>query len=165
MHTFFILHSNFRSTESTRQGNDVKIEPDESVNYHTDSPLNRIDDSETMLQNISPEQVLLGASVRDGINGGGDSDSSIGMVMDPHGHNCDDNYFFLMSLLPHLKQLSPERRMFLRMKIQELGIYLFSVFTFKCKISALYGNLKLLFVSVYDEVYKKNLTQENATSS
>ncbi|XP_031782320.1 uncharacterized protein LOC100679762 [Nasonia vitripennis] len=127
-----------RSKEHSNQENDVKAEPDENVDYHTGSPLNRIDDSETMLQSLSPEQVLLGASVRDGVNGGGDSDSSIGMVMDPHGHNCDDNYYFLMSLLPHMKQLSPERRMFLRMKIQEL---------------------------VYEEVYKKNSIQENATSS
>ena len=82
-----------------------------------------------MLQNLSPEQVLLGASTRDGMqgmNGMGDSDSSIGMSMGPlDGQHCDDNYYFLVSLLPHMKQLSAERRMFLRIKIQELGTHPF----------------------------------------
>jgi hypothetical protein len=124
----------YRSNENAvRQGTEVKEEPEErfdDLEYHIGSPLNRLSDSETMLQTLSPEQVLLtgGSSGRDclpGINRTGDSDSSVGMTMDPHdSHHLDDNYYFLLSLLPHIKQLSAERRMFLRMKIQELGNYL-----------------------------------------
>ncbi|KAK0167725.1 hypothetical protein PV327_001597 [Microctonus hyperodae] len=52
------------------------------------------------------------------------------LTFDPFEGNClDDNYYFLMSLLPHIKTLPPERRMLLRMQMQEL---------------------------VYKEVYKKN---------
>ena len=119
---------NCRNAETI--SSDVKEEPEHfnELEYMI-SPLNRVTDSEPMLQNLSPEQVLLTSSTRDalpGINGIADSDSSNGITMDPlDGQHCDDNYYFLVSLLPHMKQLSAERRMFLRMKIQELG---------KCKI-------------------------------
>ncbi|KAF7995535.1 hypothetical protein HCN44_006642 [Aphidius gifuensis] len=41
-------------------------------------------------------------------------------LIDDNKHDDDDNYHFLVSLLPHMKKLTDERRMFLRMKIQEL---------------------------------------------
>lgn len=47
----------------------------------------------------------------------------------PANNRYDDNYYFFVSLLPHIKSLPAERRMFLRMQMQQL---------------------------VYEEVYKKS---------
>lgn len=108
---------------------EVKQEPEEqfqSLEFHNVSE--NIADNEMMLQNLSPEQVLMG-----------DADSINGLNVDPlEGNRCDDNYFFLMSLLPHIKTLPAERRMLLRMQMQEL---------------------------VYKEVYKKNNNSERESSS
>lgn len=91
---------------------DVKEEPVESydnVEFHNVSD-NQLNDNEMMLQNISPEQVLMG-----------DTDSNAGINIDPlDGGRCDDNYYFLMSLLPHIRTLPADRRMLLRMQMQEL---------------------------------------------
>ncbi|XP_014216143.1 uncharacterized protein LOC106644942 [Copidosoma floridanum] len=123
-----------RSTEhAANQDKNLKDEsiPQRQVNF----PVNESDEGEIMLQNISPEDVLLNATSNTnglGMNGEGDSNSSISIppIERFSSHHCDDNYYFFISLLPHMRQLTPERRMFLRMKIQEL---------------------------VYEEVYKKNM--------
>ncbi|XP_012283161.1 uncharacterized protein LOC105701201 [Orussus abietinus] len=106
---------------------DVKQEPIESFeNLEFQSVAENLAENEMMLQNISPEQVLMG-----------DGDSSIGLTVDPlEGGRFDDNYYFLMSLLPHIKTLPADRRMLLRMQMQEL---------------------------VYKEVYKKS-AGENAAA-
>lgn len=78
-----------------------------------------------MLQDLSPAQVLMNLerNGRDDLHGtnGLETDSNVGMSIDTTDKYSDDNYCFLMSLLPHVKQLPPDRNMFLRMKIQELG--------------------------------------------
>lgn len=104
---------------------DVKQEPEENFdNLEFHSVSDNLTENEIMLQNISPAQVLMG-----------DSDTGIGLTVDPlEGNRFDDNYYFLMSLLPHIRTLPADRRMLLRMQMQEL---------------------------VYKEVYKKN--SENAT--
>lgn len=107
---------------------EVKQEPEEhfqSLEFHNVSE--NLADNEMMLQNLSPEQVLMG-----------DGDSINGLNVDPlEGNRCDDNYFFLMSLLPHIRTLPAERRMLLRMQMQEL---------------------------VYKEVYKKSGSERESTS-
>ena len=107
---------------------EVKQEPEETfqnLEFHNVSE--NLADNEMMLQNLSPEQVLMG-----------DGDSIHGLNVDPlEGNRCDDNYFFLMSLLPHIRTLPAERRMLLRMQMQEL---------------------------VYKEVYKKNSSENVSTS-
>ncbi|CAK9797037.1 hypothetical protein ANTQUA_LOCUS1004 [Anthophora quadrimaculata] len=99
---------------------DVKQEPEENFdNLEFQSVSDNLTENEMMLQNISPEQVLMG-----------DNDTNIGLPVDPlEGNRFDDNYYFLMSLLPHIRTLPADRRMLLRMQMQEL---------------------------VYKEVYKKN---------
>lgn len=85
----------------------------ESINYENSST----EDNET-LRTISPVQVLMTGN------------SEACGELDPlEGNRLDDNYYFLMSLLPHIRTLPAERRMLLRMQMQEL---------------------------VYKEVYKKN---------
>lgn len=57
------------------------------------------------------------------------------LSIDPLDENrLDDNYYFLMSLLPHIRTLPAERIMSLRMQMQEL---------------------------VYQEVYKKNINPDS----
>lgn len=99
---------------------DVKQEPEENFeNLEFQNVAQNFADNEMMLQNISPEQVLMGGS-----------DSNISLTVDPlDGGRCDDNYYFLMSLLPHIRTLPAEKRMWLRIQMQEL---------------------------VYKEVYKRN---------
>lgn len=106
---------------------DVKQEPEENFdNLEFQSVSDNLTENEMMLQNISPEQVLMG-----------DNDTGIGLTVDPlEGNRFDDNYYFLMSLLPHIRTLPADRRMLLRMQMQEL---------------------------VYKEVYKKS--SENVTSA
>lgn len=103
---------------------EVKQEPDENFeNLEFQNVTQNFADNEMMLQNISPEQVLMGGS-----------DSNISLTVDPlEGVRCDDNYYFLMSLLPHIRTLPAEKRMWLRIQMQEL---------------------------VYKEVYKKNEATE-----
>lgn len=103
---------------------DVKREPEESFdNLEFQTVTENLAENEMMLQNISPEQVLMS-----------DSDTGVGLTVDPlEGNRFDDNYYFLMSLLPHIRTLPAERRMLLRMQMQEL---------------------------VYKEVYKKNTDGE-----
>ena len=107
---------------------EVKQEPEEgfqNLEFHNVSE--NLTDNEMMLQNLSPEQVLMG-----------DGDSVNCLNIDPlEGNRCDDNYYFLMSLLPHIRTLPAERRMLLRMQMQEL---------------------------VYKEVYKKNSVENVSTS-
>ncbi|XP_058810222.1 uncharacterized protein LOC131675308 [Phymastichus coffea] len=100
---------------------DIKDEPHDSE-YQDASSLN--DDGEAMLQNLSPAQVLMnldrnGRDDSQGVNGI-DTASNVGINNDIVDRNNDDNYFFLMSLLPHIKKLPADRNMYLRMKIQEL---------------------------------------------
>lgn len=101
---------------------EVKQEPDENfenLEFHSASENQMSSDNEMMMQNISPEQVLMS-----------DGESNVGMGIDPlEGSRYDDNYFFLMSLLPHIKALPADRKILLRMQMLEL---------------------------VYKEVYKKN---------
>ncbi|XP_043463116.1 uncharacterized protein LOC122499099 [Leptopilina heterotoma] len=108
---------------------EVKQEPEEqfqSLEFHNVSE--NLADNEMMLQNLSPEQVLMA-----------DADSMNGLNVDPlEGNRCDDNYFFLMSLLPHIRTLPAERRMLLRMQMQEL---------------------------VYKEVYKKSSSSSEREST
>ncbi|KOC60154.1 hypothetical protein WH47_08144 [Habropoda laboriosa] len=106
--------------DGTLMQNDVKQEPEENFdNLEFQSVSDNLTENEMMLQNISPEQVLMG-----------DNDTNIGLPVDPlEGNRFDDNYYFLMSLLPHIRTLPADRRMLLRMQMQEL---------------------------VYKEVYKKN---------
>ncbi|XP_014483446.1 PREDICTED: uncharacterized protein LOC106748988 isoform X2 [Dinoponera quadriceps] len=90
----------------------VKREPEESFdNLEFQSVADNLADNEMMLQNISPEQVLMS-----------DSDGGVGLAgVDPlDGNRFDDNYYFLMSLLPHIRTLPADRRMLLRMQMQEL---------------------------------------------
>ncbi|KYN30325.1 PREDICTED: uncharacterized protein LOC108770802 isoform X1 [Trachymyrmex cornetzi] len=90
---------------------DVKREPEESFdNLEFQNVTDNLAENEMMLQNISPEQVLM-------------SDSDTGLAgVDPLEGSCrfDDNYYFLMSLLPHIRTLPADRRMLLRMQMQEL---------------------------------------------
>lgn len=105
---------------------DVKREPEESFdNLEFQGVADNLAENEMMLQNISPEQVLMS-----------DSDGAVGLAgVDPlEGNRFDDNYYFLMSLLPHIRTLPADRRMFLRMQMQEL---------------------------VYKEVYKKTADNNN----
>ncbi|KAK2589201.1 hypothetical protein KPH14_002011 [Odynerus spinipes] len=90
---------------------DVKQEPEESFdNLEFQNVTDNLADNEMMLQNISPEQVLMG-----------ESENGIGLTVDPlEGNRFDDNYYFLMSLLPHIRTLPADRRMLLRMQMQEL---------------------------------------------
>ncbi|XP_076279748.1 uncharacterized protein LOC143208804 isoform X1 [Lasioglossum baleicum] len=90
---------------------DVKQEPEENFdNLEFQSVSDNLTENEMMLQNISPEQVLMG-----------DHDTGIGLTVDPlEGNRFDDNYYFLMSLLPHIRTLPADRRMLLRMQMQEL---------------------------------------------
>ncbi|XP_035720993.1 uncharacterized protein LOC118441104 [Vespa mandarinia] len=90
---------------------DVKQEPEESFdNLEFQNVTDNLADNEMMLQNISPEQVLMG-----------ENDNGIGLTVDPlEGNRFDDNYYFLMSLLPHIRTLPADRRMLLRMQMQEL---------------------------------------------
>lgn len=92
---------------------DVKREPEESFdNLEFQSVTDNLAENEMMLQNISPEQVLMS-----------DSDTGVGLAgVDPLDGSCrfDDNYYFLMSLLPHIRTLPADRRMLLRMQMQEL---------------------------------------------
>lgn len=105
---------------------DVKREPEESYdNLEFQGVADNLAENEMMLQNISPEQVLMS-----------DSDAGVGLAgVDPlEGNRFDDNYYFLMSLLPHIRTLPADRRMLLRMQMQEL---------------------------VYKEVYKKSADNEH----
>ncbi|XP_066592580.1 uncharacterized protein [Prorops nasuta] len=91
---------------------DVKQEPEESFeNLEFQNVADNLGGNEMMLQNISPEQVLMG-----------ESETSSNLAADPlmEGNRFDDNYYFLMSLLPHIRTLPAERRMLLRMQMQEL---------------------------------------------
>ncbi|XP_015522835.2 uncharacterized protein [Neodiprion pinetum] len=90
---------------------EVKQEPEENFeNLEFQSVSENFADNEMMLQNISPEQVLMGGS-----------DSNISLTVDPlEASRCDDNYYFLMSLLPHIRTLPAEKRMWLRIQMQEL---------------------------------------------
>ncbi|XP_024871380.1 uncharacterized protein LOC112454313 [Temnothorax curvispinosus] len=110
---------------------DVKREPEESFdNLEFQSVTDNLADNEMMLQNISPEQVLMS-----------DSDAGVGLTgVDPLEAGCrfDDNYYFLMSLLPHIRTLPADRRMLLRMQMQEL---------------------------VYKEVYKKDADAEQTAKT
>lgn len=84
-----------------------------------DQIVDNLADNEMMLQNISPEQVLMGGEAPGG--GGADSDSCISLNVDPlDSQRFDDSYYFFMSLLPHIRMLSAERRMLLRIQMQEL---------------------------------------------
>lgn len=91
----------------------MKREPEESFdNLEFQSVTDNLAENEMMLQNISPEQVLMS-----------DSDAGVGLAgVDPLESSCrfDDNYYFLMSLLPHIRTLPADRRMLLRMQMQEL---------------------------------------------
>lgn len=115
------------SIETVNHQLEVKQEPEETfqnLEFHNVSE--NLGDNEMMLQNLSPEQVLMG-----------DGDSVNGLNIDPlEGNRYDDNYFFLMSLLPHIRTLPAERRMLLRMQMQEL---------------------------VYKEVYKKSNSENVST--
>jgi len=109
---------------------DVKREPEESFdNLEFQGVTDNLAENEMMLQNISPEQVLMS-----------DSDAGVGLAgVDPlEGNRFDDNYYFLMSLLPHIRTLPADRRMLLRMQMQEL---------------------------VYKEVYKKAADNEQMTKT
>lgn len=103
---------------------DVKREPEETFdNLEFQNVADNLAENEMMLQNISPEQVLMSDS--DGVGLAG---------VDPlEGNRFDDNYYFLMSLLPHIRTLPADRRMLLRIQMQEL---------------------------VYKEVYKKTIDAE-----
>ncbi|XP_048506155.1 uncharacterized protein LOC105687830 isoform X2 [Athalia rosae] len=109
---------------------DVKQEPaDNFENLEFQNVSQDFSENEMMLQNISPEQVLMGAG----------SDSNVHLSIDPlEGGRCDDNYYFLMSLLPHIRTLPAEKRMWLRIQMQEL---------------------------VYREVYKKNETEQQGCNA
>ncbi|XP_050444529.1 uncharacterized protein LOC126848053 isoform X2 [Cataglyphis hispanica] len=109
---------------------DVKREPEESFdNLEFQNVADNLAENEMMLQNISPEQVLMS-----------DSDGGVGLVgVDPlEGNRFDDNYYFLMSLLPHIRTLPADRRMLLRIQMQEL---------------------------VYKEVYKKTIEGEQTAKT
>ncbi|XP_011644031.1 uncharacterized protein LOC105431505 isoform X2 [Pogonomyrmex barbatus] len=109
---------------------DVKREPEENFdNLEFQSVTDNLAENEMMLQNISPEQVLMS-----------DSDTGVGLAgVDPlEGNRFDDNYYFLMSLLPHIRTLPADRRMLLRMQMQEL---------------------------VYKEVYKKTTDSEQTAKT
>lgn len=109
---------------------DVKREPEESFdNLEFQGVTDSLAENEMMLQNISPEQVLMS-----------DSDAGVGLTgVDPlEGNRFDDNYYFLMSLLPHIRTLPADRRMLLRMQMQEL---------------------------VYKEVYKKSADGEQTAKT
>ncbi|XP_070167039.1 uncharacterized protein [Polyergus mexicanus] len=109
---------------------DVKREPEESFdNLEFQNVADNLAENEMMLQNISPEQVLMS-----------DSDGGVGLAgIDPlEGNRFDDNYYFLMSLLPHIRTLPADRRMLLRIQMQEL---------------------------VYKEVYKKTIEGEQTTKT
>ncbi|XP_020298111.1 uncharacterized protein LOC109862461 [Pseudomyrmex gracilis] len=96
-------------SEGRRGAVDVKREPVETFdNLELQGVTDNLADNEMMLQNISPEQVLMS-----------DNDTLTGV--DPlEGNRFDDNYYFLMSLLPHIRTLPADRRMLLRMQMQEL---------------------------------------------
>lgn len=108
---------------------DVKREPEESFdNLEFQNVADNLAENEMMLQNISPEQVLMSDS--DGVGLAG---------VDPlEGNRFDDNYYFLMSLLPHIRTLPADRRMLLRIQMQEL---------------------------VYKEVYKKTIDGEQTSKT
>ncbi|XP_015588535.1 uncharacterized protein LOC107264613 isoform X2 [Cephus cinctus] len=127
-HILALNGDNALKIESISHQIDVKQEPEDNFeNLEFQSVAENLTDNEMMLQNISPEQVLMG-----------DGDSSIGLTVDPlEGGRFDDNYYFLMSLLPHIKTLPADRRMLLRMQMQEL---------------------------VYKEVYKKSSSDIASTS-
>lgn len=89
---------------------DVKREPEEGYdNLEFQGVADNLAENEMMLQNISPEQVLM-SDGDGGLNGADPID----------GNRFDDNYYFLMSLLPHIRTLPADRRMLLRMQMQEL---------------------------------------------
>ncbi|EFN83817.1 uncharacterized protein LOC109503929 isoform X2 [Harpegnathos saltator] len=105
-------HHQLKLDSDGRRLVDVKREPEESFdNLEFQSVADNLADNEMMLQNISPEQVLMS-----------ESDGAVGLTgVDPlEGNRFDDNYYFLMSLLPHIRTLPADRRMLLRMQMQEL---------------------------------------------
>ncbi|XP_029177857.1 uncharacterized protein LOC114945722 isoform X2 [Nylanderia fulva] len=107
---------------------DVKREPEESFdNLEFQNVADNLAENEMMLQNISPEQVLMS-----------DSDAGLAGVDPLEGNRFDDNYYFLMSLLPHIRTLPADRRMLLRIQMQEL---------------------------VYKEVYKKTVDGEQTAKT
>ncbi|XP_076225025.1 uncharacterized protein LOC116424364 isoform X2 [Nomia melanderi] len=106
-----LLQNGSSMTNRKADDRDVKQEPEENFdNLEFQSVSDNLTENEMMLQNISPEQVLMG-----------DHDTGIGLTVDPlEGNRFDDNYYFLMSLLPHIRTLPADRRMLLRMQMQEL---------------------------------------------
>ncbi|XP_012223449.1 uncharacterized protein [Linepithema humile] len=124
------VHHQLDGSDGRRGTVDVKREPEESFdNLEFQGVTDNLAENEMMLQNISPEQVLMS-----------DSDTGVGHVgVDPlEGNRFDDNYYFLMSLLPHIRTLPADRRMLLRMQMQEL---------------------------VYKEVYKKSSDGEQTANT
>lgn len=125
------VHHQLDGCDGSRRGTvDVKREPEESFdNLEFQGVTDNLAENEMMLQNISPEQVLMS-----------DSDTGVGLAgVDPlEGNRFDDNYYFLMSLLPHIRTLPADRRMLLRMQMQEL---------------------------VYKEVYKKSADGEQTAKT
>lgn len=85
-------------------------------NYNNNEEEREINDEE-IFETVLPEQVLPGVAEES--------------MADQNSQ--DDNYYFLMSLLPHIRTLPAERRMLLRIQMQEL---------------------------VYKEVYKKNINTD-----
>lgn len=123
-------HHQLKLDNDGRRIVDVKREPEDSFdNLEFQSVADNLADNEMMLQNISPEQVLMS-----------DSEGGVGLGsgVDPLENRFDDNYYFLMSLLPHIRTLPADRRMLLRMQMQEL---------------------------VYKEVYKKAADGEQTTKT
>jgi len=124
------VHHQLDGSDGRRGTVDVKREPEESFdNLEFQGVTDNLAENEMMLQNISPEQVLMS-----------DSDTGVGLAgVDPlEGNRFDDNYYFLMSLLPHIRTLPADRRMLLRMQMQEL---------------------------VYKEVYKKSADGEQTAKT